>query len=195
MQLRRVALAVLVLGSLLPAVPASAAKPKPCKQITDDEGDGAVNPLGLKSPALDVLSADVSSGKTQVTAILRLKSGAVESDPYLKGGAQWNFNVTAGGIKYSFYAKWPTAINPAPALYGGLTAGNNPATPAATFTRVGNDFLWTVPRAAMPILKKSKQYIFVTSASTGADSLSADSAFAAVNTKYLDKTVTCLPSK
>lgn len=197
MQLRRLVLAVLVVGSTAPAVPATAApkaKPLPCKQISDDEGDGQV--AGLSSPALDVLSADISSGAKEVTATVRLKSGAVESDHALAGGAIWNFNVTAGGIKYSFFARWPSAVSVQPrVLYGGLSAGSNPSVPAATFRRVGNDLVWTVSRAAVPALKKPKQLIYVTSATSGANSLSGDSALAAPNTKYLDKTPTCLRSK
>ena len=194
MQVRRLALAGLVLGTVLPAVPATAAAKPPCKQISDVEGDGTV--LGLSSPALDILSADISSGRKEVTATLRLKSAAVEGDNYLRGGAIWNFNVTAGGVNYSFYARWPSAVTVTPpALYGGLTAGNNPSSPAATFRRVGNDFLWTVSRAAVPALKKAKAYILVSGASSGANSFSADSASPKPNTKYLDKSVTCLRSK
>ena len=58
-----------------------------------------------------------------MTATLRLKSGAIESDNYLADGAGWNFNVTAGGIKYSFYAVWPSSVSVKPrVVYGGLTA-------------------------------------------------------------------------
>ncbi|MDQ1710873.1 MAG: hypothetical protein QOE45_323 [Frankiaceae bacterium] len=199
MQLRRFALAVLVLGVALPTVPAIAAakpKPLPCKQISDDPGDGRINPLGLSSPALDILSADVSSGRNEVTATLRLKSAAVENDNYLRGGAIWNFNVTVSGTNYSFYARWPSVVTvDPPALYGGLTAGSNQSSPVATFRRVGNDFVWTVSRAAINGLKKPKTSILVTGASSNADSLSADSAPAKPDTKYLDKTPTCLPSK
>jgi hypothetical protein len=195
MHSRRLALVVLVLGALLPTLPATAAakKPLPCKQIVDDEGDGTT--YGLKSPALDVLSADISSGPKEVTAILRLKSTAIENDNYLIGGAIWNFNVTAGGIKYTFNAHWPTIVTPDRKLTGGLTAGSNTSTPPATFTRVGNDFIWTVSRAAVPALKKAKQYIVITSATSGANSSGGDSAFAKPNTKYLDKSLTCLRSK
>lgn len=195
MHARRLALAAVVLGATLPTIPATAApkKPLPCKQIVDDEGDGTT--FGLRSPALDVLSADISSGPKEVTAIMRLKSTAVENDNYLLGGAIWNFNVTAGGIKYSFHAVWPTIVTPNRELRGGLTAGSNPSSPAATFRRVGNDFIWTVSRAAIPALKKPKQYIYVTSASSGANSSGGDSAFAKPNTKYLDKSLTCLRSK
>ena len=198
MSLRRVALAALAASVAVPGIPAEAAKkkPLPCKQILDDEGDGAINPTLLESAALDILSADLSSGPKEVTAVLRLKSTKVEDDNALRGGAIWNFNVVAGGIKYSFYARWPSAVRvDPPALYGGLTAGSNESTPPATFRRVGDTFVWTVSRAAMPALKKPKQYVTVTSASTGANSLSADEAYAKPNTRYLDKTPTCLPSK
>lgn len=197
MQLRRLAVAGIVLGATLPAVPAATAaprKPLPCKQVTDDEGDGRT--LGLASPTLDVLSADISSGAKEVTATLRLKSAAVENDNVLAGGALWNFNVTAGGIKYTFFATWDgvTTIGPRE-LKGGLTAGSNPATPDATFKRVGNDFVWTVSRAAFPVLKKPKQFFFVTTATSGANSTGGDTGYAPPNTKYLDKTPTCLRSK
>ena len=198
MSLRRVALVALAASVALPGVPAAAAmkKPLPCKQIVDAEGDGTGNPTVLSSPALDVLSADLSTGPKEVTAVLRLKSTKVEDDNALRGGAIWNFNVVAGGIKYSFYARWPSAVRvEPPALYGGLTAGSNESTPKATFRRVGDTFVWTVSRAAMPALKKAKQYVTITTASSGANSLSADEAYAKPNTRYLDKTPTCLPSK
>ncbi len=201
MQPHRVALVALLVGAVLPVVPASAAPPKvtkACLLITDVEGDGTINPLGLKSPALDILSADVSSGRNEVTAIMRLQSGTVENDYYLLGGAQWNLNLTVGGIKYSFYARWTSVFTNGTnqELGGGLTAGSNPSTPPATFRREGNNFVWTVSRAAMPALKKPKTYLYPTGANSGADSLSADSAAPAKpNIKYLDKSPSCLVSK
>jgi hypothetical protein len=187
--LRRLAPLALVIA-LLPALPS-------CYQVSDEEGDGTLKPVGLSSPALDVISADFSSGKNEVTAILRLKSTAVESDNLLRGGAIWNFNVSAGGIDYSFTARWPSTISSAgnPALKGGLTAGSNESAPKATFRRDGNNFIWTVARAAMPALKKAKTYVVINNATSGADSLSGDSAFAKPNTKYLDKSPSCLASK
>jgi hypothetical protein len=196
-QLRRLTIVVLALAAALPAVPASAAKakPKPCNQLTDDSGDGSVDGV-VKSDALDILSADVSSGKNEVTATLRLKSAAVESDNALAGGAIWNFNVTVTGVKYSFQAHWPSVFTLSPrVLTGSLISGNDESNPKATFTRVGNNFMWTVNRSAIPGLKKAKTYIYITGASDDADSLSGDTASAKPNTKYLDKTVTCLPSK
>jgi len=195
MQLRRLALVALLVATVAPAVPATAAARKlPCNQVADSSGDGTV--FGQRSDTLDIVSADISTGAKQVTATLRLTSTAVENDMYLKGGAIWNFNVTVSGIKYTFYAIWPTAVTLNPTLTGGLTAGSNESNPKATFQRVGNTFLWTVSRAAMPSLAKPKTYIYVTNATSGANSLGGgDSAWAKANTKYLDKTVTCLPSK
>jgi hypothetical protein len=202
MQLRRTVVALLVAGSLLPAVPASAAKAKPkpkpkppvCFLIKDDEGDGTAGPF--KTDTLDVLSADISTGPKEITAILRLKSGAIETDNYLKLGGIWNFNITAGGTNYSFYAQWPSAVRTTPQkLVGGLTVGNNDSTPAAVFRKDGNNFVWTVSRAAMAPLRKPNQSITVTSATSGAASFGGDSAFAKPNTKYLDKYPSCLRSK
>jgi hypothetical protein len=197
MQLRRLVLAALVLSTTLPVPAAMAAKarPLPCKQIADDEGDG--HTAGMSSAALDILSADISTGAKEITATLRLKSTAVENDNALFGGADWSFNVLVGGTKYSFSAQWPSVVSIEPRkLSGGLTAGSNVSNPPAKFQVVGNDFLWTVSRAAMPPLKRAKQYIEITSASSGANSLGgSDSAFAKPGTKYLDKTPTCLRSK
>jgi hypothetical protein len=192
-QLRRLALAALVLGLAAPAAPALAAA-KPCKQVSDDEGDGSA--MGVKSPVLDVLSADVSSGKTMVTAILRLKSADVENDNVTKLGGSWDFNVTVGGIKYVFFARWPGIYGgTTPKLDGGLTAGNNESTPKATFQRKGNTFVWTVSRKAIAALKRPRTYMYPTSASSGALSTGGDSAFSKPGTKYLDKSPSCLASK
>lgn len=198
MQPRRLALCALALALAAPATPALAAKakPLPCNQVSDQRDDGAVQPLGLKSPALDVLSADIATGKNEVTAVMRLASAKVEDDHVLRLGAQWNFNVKVNGIGYSFFARWPGNFSTeAPQLVGGLTVGSNRSNPEASFRRVGDTFVWTVSRKAVDGLKKPKQFIYVTSANSGAMSLSADSAFAKPNTKYLDKTRTCVPSK
>lgn len=195
MHVRRLVLAALVVGLAAPVAPAVAATRKPpCYQITDDAGDGNV---GLaKSETLDVLSADISSGPKEVTGILRLKSTAVENDNVLKLGGSWNLNFTVNKVKYSFYANWNGIYGgTTPALTGGMTAGNNKSNPPATFQRKGNNFLWTVPRAAIDGLKKPKTYLYPTNANSGALQQGGDSAFSKVNTKYLDKSPSCLPSK
>ncbi len=197
MQLRRLALGALVLGLAIPAAPA-VAKPKPCKQISDIEGDGSVQPSGglLTSPTLDILSADISSGKKEVTGTIRLKSAALEGDNVARLGEGWNLTFTVSGTNYVFYARWTGAVTAGtPELTGGLTVGGNRSQPAATFRRAGDNLVWTVPRAAVHGLKKPKTYIYVTGANSSASSFSADTALAKPNTRYLDKSVTCLPSK
>lgn len=198
MQSRRLALGALVLGIALPAAPSvAAAKPAPkaCKQISDAEGDGVVQPTVLSSPTLDILSADISSGKKEVTGTLRLKSAAVETDNVARLGEAWNLNFTVSGVKYVFFARYTGNVAAGtPALTGGLTVGGSRSDPEATFRRVGNDLVWSVVRKAVDGLKKPKTYIEVTSANTGAGSLSADTALAKPNTKYLDKSPSCLAS-
>lgn len=197
MQLRRLVLGALALGLVLPAAPGFAA-PKACKQIKDAEGDGDVQPSGglLTSPTLDILSADVSSGKKEVTGTIRLKSAKVEDDNVARTGEAWNLNFTVSGVRYTFFARWTGAVTAGtPELTGGLTVGGNRSEPEASFRRVGNDLVWTVARKAVDGLKKPKTYVFLNGANSGASSLSADSALAAANTRYLDKSPSCLASK
>ena len=194
MQLRRLALGALALGIVLPATPGFAAA-KVCKQIKDGENDAAVAGV-LASPALDILSADVSSGKKEVTGTIRLKSADLANDNALRLGAGWNLNFTVSGVKYTFFARWSGNISATPELTGGLTRGNNRSDPPATLRQSGNDLVWSVPRKAVDGLKKAKQYIYINSANTGAASLDGDSALPPKpNTRYLDKTPSCLVSK
>jgi hypothetical protein len=201
-QPRRLALGALALGIALPTAPSVAtAKPAPkpppkaCKQISDAEGDGVVQPTGLSSPTLDILSADISSGKKEVTGTLRLKGAAVETDNVARLGEAWNLNFTVSGVKYVFFARYTGNVTAGtPALTGGLTVGGSRSDPEATFRRVGNDLVWSVVRKAVDGLKKPKTYIEVTSANSGAGSLSADTALAKPNTRYLDRSPSCLTS-
>jgi hypothetical protein len=196
--LRRLALGAFVLGIALPTAPAVAARPpaKVCKQIVDAEGDGDVQPTGVvSSPTLDILSADISSGKKEVTGTLRLKSAAVETDNVARLGEAWNLNFTVTGVHYVFYARYTGAVAAGtPELTGGMTVGGNRSDPAATLKRVGNDLVWSVARKAVDGLKKPKTSIELNGANTGASSLSADTALPKPNTKYLDKSPSCLVS-
>lgn len=151
--IRRLAVsAAVALSAAALAVPASAGPL--CMQIVDDAGDGAT--LGL-APAsrdsLDILSADIATGKKNVVGALRLKS--VASDPALVGGVVYHVKWAADGTEHVLeYRVYATGEKEATLTVGtGLDAvvtAIDAVVDAGTAT-----VTWTAPRKAVPALKKS----------------------------------------
>jgi hypothetical protein len=204
MQLRPLAIGAIVLGLAATAVPAGAApkpKPKPiCFQITDEEGDGYAEGSGglLSTPTLDILSADISSGKNEVSGIIRLKSAKVEGDNAASLGVRWGLVYIVQGVKYAFYARYTGYSEGAnPKWYGGMTVGGTGvrSDPEAVFKRDGNNLLWSVSRKAVSGLKKANQFLIIENATSGTLTFGADAASPKPGAKYLDRAPHCLPSK
>lgn len=201
MRVRLLVCCAVTLGLAAPfgTAPATAAPKKVCLQITDPKGDGRAEGTGvLSSPTLDVLSADISTGRSTVSGIMRLKSAAVEPDHVAKLGERWNLVFTVRGVKYVFFARYTGySQGPAPAWEGGMTVGGTGerSNPEATFRREGDNLLWSVSRKAVDGLRKPKTYLFINSAGSGVASFGADGASAKPGTKYLDRAPSCLVSK
>ncbi|HWL35383.1 MAG TPA: hypothetical protein VNQ77_04255 [Frankiaceae bacterium] len=201
MRVRPLIMCAVLLGLAAPfgTLPATASAKKICLQITDPEGDGRADGAGaLSSPTLDVLSADISTGKTTVNGIIRLKSAAVDPDHVAKLGERWNLVFTVRGVKYAFFARYTGySQGPTPAWEGGMTVGGTGerANPDATFRREGNNLLWSVSRTVVDGLKKPKTYLFINNAGSGVASFGADGAAPKPGTKYLDRAPSCLAAK
>src|SRR3954447_1432147 len=103
------ALAVTAALLVAPALPAHAGAV--CRQLTDPSGDarllGATNTTGQGSfPSLDILSADIATGKTNLVAALRVKT--LQRDTALAGGTtyylSWTLNGTVQRLTYYTFA-------------------------------------------------------------------------------------------
>jgi hypothetical protein len=158
------------------------AAPKPvCKLVVDPEGDGTHRATGLKSPALDILSADVSTGKKEVVGIIRLKTTNTSSDPLARLGMNWSLAFQIAGKNYAFSASRRTNI-----ITGAAT--DNGATFDAT------SITWRAPRKDFdPLVKKpGKHVIEGIAAESWVYGGSADTATATPATKYRDFYPSCL---
>lgn len=198
---RRLVIGTLVLGLAATAAPAThaGAVRKACKLITDDEGDGHADGVpGFESDTIDVLSADVSSGRTQVTGIMRLKSLHVDGDPVAATGERFALIFTVGGTKYTFWARYDGVMGTSANKWGGglsVGVGGDQSKPTAQFRLDGSSIVWTVDRSALEPLKRGRQDFVLNAANTSVFSFGADGATAKPNTKYRDRAPSCLPSK
>lgn len=98
---------VVALVAVATSMPAQAAKPKPkpkppppvCKLIQDDEGDGVpYNTAGaatVSDPNLDVVSGDVVTDATRLTAVIRLKD-LTDTNPQGALGRRYLFQFVIG---------------------------------------------------------------------------------------------------
>lgn len=101
----RLVLAVLVLAAASAAsVPAHAAKPRPktyCKLVVDDVGKAGVLSSVAGSatydPSLDIVSADVASNATTLTAVIRVKD-LTPTSTMSPGGRTWGMTFTNGTV-------------------------------------------------------------------------------------------------
>jgi hypothetical protein len=186
---------------------AYAAPKKPatvCNQLVDDDGDavigGSGNPAGQPySATLDVLSADIATGKKNVVAAIRLKS--LEPDAFTTGGSQyvllWTSNGTRRSLAYRTYADGspPDAVFDADAKAGQLP---DLVPVRVVVTSAIATMTFTMPRSLEPSLGRSggkltdlavQTYLGVNRkdsfSSTGIDSGTSPRA-------YVDGTSTCL---
>lgn len=151
--IRRLAVsAVVALSAAALAVPASAAPV--CMQVVDDAGDGFTLGLGpANRDSLDILSADIATGKKNVVAALRLKS--VASDPLLAGGVVYFVRWAANGTEHVFeYRTYATGEKEATLTVG---TGSDAVVTAVDAIVDGSTstVTWTAPRKSVPALKKA----------------------------------------
>jgi hypothetical protein len=152
--------AVIASGLSAGAANAVVKKPKPlppvCNLITDAPGDTGIGVLTAAPSApvpddsLDVVSADIASDATNVTAVIRVKALAA-SDPQSVGGRTYFFEFNAPGADANvlyFGATLPVAGNNS-FDWGDITntAGQNNLNSkgAAVGAIVGNELHITVP--------------------------------------------------
>lgn len=183
---------------------AAVAKTPVCRQVSDVTGDAYLKPGGINpaerpsSDALDIVSADVATGRKNLVAAIRLKT--LQRDQFSSASVTYLIEWDAGGahktLAYREYldgtkpdARFQSSadVNPvqAPTVKFGLT----PATATITFV---------VPRKMDPALKKPGATLTgfkVTAAmannrTNGFGHTPFDTAESA--RKYVDGTATCL---
>jgi hypothetical protein len=198
--IRRLAVtAAAALSAAALAVPASAAPL--CMQITDETGDGALLALApANRDTLDIVSADVATGKKNVVGALRLKS--VASDPTLVGGVVYQVKWVADGTPYVFeYRVYATGEKE-----GTLNVGASPnlvVTPVDVVIDASTSTVtWTAPRKTVPALKKTGTKFTSLRATTaigqswkvasGSSKGSTGADLAETGKSYTDLTPTCL---
>lgn len=196
MRLRRTLLTAVVVA-LAATTSAHAAKPKPkpvtyCNLLKDNTGDGRSSTYSfVTSPALDVVTADIATGKNELVAVLRVTNQNTAGDNWLTvGGYGWVFGATAGGIPYTFTYNRRGMFNGGGERFS-ATVGTAPVT--ATFSVVGNTFVWKVTRKQLTALnKKAGQTFSAFHAESQFNGSTADSAYSAPTVKYPDKALSCV---
>lgn len=198
MRLRRVllpGLAAMITAGALAAPSATAALPRACNTLSDVKGDGhSANFLvgdRIASKALDILSADIATGRNELVAVLRLDSTATDTDTWATAiGFSWTFTVTLGGADYYFWMKRPfnhgkqdTEVKVGGAVIEGYT-----------FAVEGNSLVWRVPRSKLPGLNKKKGQYFERFRATSNVNGTADTAVDGKK-RYTDLQPSCVKAR
>lgn len=190
------AAAAVALAATTPAVAAPKAKPKPkplpklCNLLTDakDDVNWSMGAGTVKSPALDIVSADIATGPTEMVAVLRVAKADTSADNYAKLGFRWRLGATGNGVRYEFEMSrgLATQTQRTSATVGGTAV-------AHTFSVVGDAFVWKFKRAAAPAMARPK----IVWGDFGANSnvLSSTSDNAASERKYPDRNPSCVVAK
>jgi hypothetical protein len=141
--------------AVAPAAGAVARKPPICKQLTDADNDSKAFFVVGDSPSLEIVSADLATGRRNLVAVLRMKS--VERDRMTTAGLTYSWRFTVGGkaqeLVYYLYNN-----GQGEAFYD-LDRTNGQSQDAIPVTGVidpkTSSVVWTVPRKAVPALGKA----------------------------------------
>lgn len=185
MQLRRAVLSAIAVGLVTTTMTAHAAT-KVCYLVKDIAGDGKHTLAGavLKSPALDIRSADVATGKKNFYGVLRLTTTDTSNDNVAKIGFRWYLNFVVQGKNYSFERTRQAGQNDTYSVgMSGLSV-----TPKVTVTKTS--ITWMIPKKSVPGLTKAKAVISNINASTAMTGGNADAATTML--KYVDQTPSCV---
>jgi hypothetical protein len=195
MRLRRSLLTALVVALSATTAVSATAKPKPvtyCQLLKDATGDGhSATYSFVTSPALDVVSADIATGKNELVAVLRVANQSTAGDNWKTlGGYGWIFGATAGGVPYTFTYHRRSMFNGGKEDWS-ATVGTSSVT--ATFKVEGNNFVWRVTRKQLTALnKKAGQTFAAFHAESQFEGSTADSSYTAPSVKYPDRALSCV---
>jgi hypothetical protein len=189
MRPRHLLLVAVAVSLLTPLAATAASRPAVlCKLLKDDAGDGASSVGGavIKSDALDLLGGDVATGKKTLVGVLRLKSVNTASDPMADLSMYWYLNFVVNGKTYSFERY----------RHGGVTntyenTFHGAATPVTVKSTANPPEVWfSIPRTAVPELKRPKTVIKGIAATSSVFVNNADAA--STTSVYPDQAPSCL---
>ena len=194
----RTALLAVVAAALVVPTPAMAkAKPKPkpkplpkaCLLMEDAKDDGDWNTASVvKSPALDIQSADVATGPTEFVAVLRLGSTNFSSDQFAVLGYSWRLGASAGGARYEFgLRRGGTGSYNLEGSIGGQ------AIPNLKYEIGNNQIVWRFPRKGIAALTRPN--LVFTSFGANSNVLSSTADDAQSNKQYKDRQPSCVLAK
>lgn len=198
MRLRRTLLTALVVALAAATSASAAVKKKPityCNLIKDKTGDGHSSTYGfVESPALDIQSGDIATGKNELVAVLRLGGTNTSGDNWVTiGGYGWVMSANAGGTSYLFEMNRRSMFNGGGDHPTATIGGTRVDDKALTFKINGNNLEWHVKRSALTALNKKAGQVFNGfMAHSDFNGSTADTADTVAATGYPDRGLSCV---
>ncbi len=165
---------------------AKKAPPKVCNLVTDKTGDG-------HNDYVDIVSADIATGKTELVAVLRVKTTTDPTDLLSPlDWYHWSFGATLNGTDYNFERdqKW---------MHGTPTNGVGVGTtsPPFTFVKTATTYEWHVKRSDLPSLTKKagQKFVQIHGVSWYRGSSDDKAASTPATKSYTDKAPSCVSAK
>lgn len=191
--MRRLVLAAVATALLLPATGAWSAKTV-CNLVPDKADDtGLVAPsTPVRTPAHDIRSLDVATGRKTMVVVMRLASTDYGADPAATAGMTYNVFFKIGDGDHAFFRR----IGPNGQVVSDTATAGGKAIPGVTVKVDGKSITWTVPRANVPKLKGRNVvltgFYAATASAIGLSGDSAPDGGRASGAQYVDKTASCV---
>lgn len=145
-------LPLLATAALCLAAPAAFAAPKAaCLLLVDASGDAVLADGGPNRAALDVLSADVATGRRNLVGVLRMAS--TTGDPTVLAGTTYTLAWSASGVGQSLTLR-TYADGTRTGLFDANTATAGEMEVPVLVDNTSRTVTWTVGRRANPLLSK-----------------------------------------
>lgn len=176
----------------LVALPGAASAATACNLVKDAANDAAVgNPASpAKTPAFDIRSLDVASGKKTFVVVMRMGTTNLSGDPAATLGMTWNVTFKVADTSLRFNRQ----VGPNGTVIGESAQANGNPIAGLKVTTAGNAITWTVPRTGVPKLKKGAvvtSFYASTSAPTAAYDSAPDNGVAS-GARYTDGQKSCV---
>ena len=191
--MRRLVVGAALVALLVPATTAWSAKTV-CNLVPDKADDtGLIAPaVPVRTPAHDIRSLDVATGKKTLVVMLRLGSTVQSADPAAGPGMTYNVYFKIGGVDHAFFRR----IGPNGQVVSDTATADGKPIAGVTVKADGKALIWTVPRANVSKLNgRNALFTGFYAATASAVGLSGDSApdnGRSSDAKYVDKTPSCV---
>ncbi|HWL34842.1 MAG TPA: hypothetical protein VNQ77_01490 [Frankiaceae bacterium] len=189
--MRRRSMLVAAVTALL-ALP-GAASAATCNLVTDKANDAYVGhpAAGVSSKPLDIRSLDVATGKKTLVVVLRVATTKSADDPATAAGMAWDVSFKIAGADYRFSRR----VGPGGNVVSEGGNGNGSAVSGVKVAVSGTSITWTVPRSAIPKLKKRGAvftHFFGGTTTTGLGYDQAPNGGVVSPARYVDGTKSCV---